>query len=111
MVATILAAVEGDVTKAGKAIGLALGVGLVEGLPDPLAPLVDRVLDRAERVALQHVQRDQEADDRPDHQSGDDLDQRVCCEDRGHLVPLPVTLPSFWVASTKPEAALVRGQG
>ena len=28
MVATILAAVDGDVTKAGKAIGLALGVGL-----------------------------------------------------------------------------------
>ncbi len=28
MIATILAAVEGDVTKAGKAIGLALGVGL-----------------------------------------------------------------------------------
>ena len=28
-----------------------------------------------------------------------------------HLVPLPVMPSSFWVASTKPEAALVRGQG
>src|SRR6266487_530479 len=28
-----------------------------------------------------------------------------------HLVPLPVMPPSFWVASTKPEAALARGQG
>src|SRR5207244_6908821 len=27
------------------------------------------------------------------------------------LVPRPVMLPGFWVASTKPEAALVRGQG
>src|SRR5438132_14247927 len=26
------------------------------------------------------------------------------------LVPLPVMLPSFWVASTKPEAALVRSK-
>jgi hypothetical protein len=26
-------------------------------------------------------------------------------------VPLPVMLPSFWVASTKPEAALDRSQG
>src|SRR5437764_1888199 len=29
----------------------------------------------------------------------------------GALVPLPVVPPSFWVASTKPEAALARGQG
>ena len=43
-------------------------VGLVERLPDPLAPLVDRLLDRAERVPLEHEERDQEADDRPDHQ-------------------------------------------
>jgi len=28
-----------------------------------------------------------------------------------HLVPLPVMPPSLWVASTKPEAALGRGQG
>src|SRR5204862_3960482 len=28
----------------------------------------------------------------------------------GHY-PLPVMPPSFWVASTKPEAALARGQG
>src|SRR5207253_6522979 len=28
-----------------------------------------------------------------------------------HLVPLPVMPPSFWVASTKPEAALACGQG
>jgi hypothetical protein len=26
-------------------------------------------------------------------------------------VPLPVMLPSLWVASTKPEAALARSQG
>jgi hypothetical protein len=26
-------------------------------------------------------------------------------------VPLQVMLPRFWVASTKPEAALVRSQG
>jgi len=26
-------------------------------------------------------------------------------------VPLPVMLSRFWVASTKPEAALTRGQG
>jgi len=28
-----------------------------------------------------------------------------------HLVPRPVMPPSFWVASTKPEVALDRGQG
>jgi hypothetical protein len=27
------------------------------------------------------------------------------------IVPLQVMLPRFWVASTKPEAALVRSQG
>ena len=43
---------------------------------DPLAPLVDRLLDRAEREALEHEERDQEADDRPDHQPRRDLDQR-----------------------------------
>jgi potassium/hydrogen antiporter len=31
--------------------------------------------------------------------------------DADGLVPLPVMPPSFWVASTKPEAALVRSQG
>src|SRR5439155_7307523 len=29
----------------------------------------------------------------------------------GRPVPRPVMPPSFWVASTKPEAALARGQG
>src|SRR5438477_176271 len=41
----------------------------------------------------------------------------VCCvrltrlrDERQHLVPLPVMPPSFWVASTKPEAALARSK-
>ena len=44
-------------------------------------PLVDQLLDRAERVALQHVERDQEADDRPDHQPRRDRDEWVRGED------------------------------
>src|SRR6266540_2249694 len=52
-------------------------VRLLDRLHDPLAPLVDRPLDRPERVALQHPERDQEADDRPDHQPRGDLDQCV----------------------------------
>ena len=43
-----------------------------------LAAVVDRLLDRAERVPLEHEQDDQaEADDRPDHQPRGDLDERV----------------------------------
>jgi hypothetical protein len=52
-------------------------VGLVERLADPLAPLVDRLLDAAEREALQHPERDQEADDGPHHQPEANLDQRI----------------------------------
>ena len=46
-------------------------VGLVERLADPVAPLVDHLLDRAERVPPQHEERDREADERPDHQARD----------------------------------------
>ena len=42
---------------------------------DPVAPLVDRLLDRPERELPEHEERDREADQRPDHQPGDDLDQ------------------------------------
>src|SRR5205823_5867766 len=52
-------------------------VGLLERLPDPRPPLVDQLLDRAEGIALQHEQRDQEAENRPDHQPRRDLDQRI----------------------------------
>src|SRR5207245_8444083 len=37
-------------------------VGLLERLPDPLPPLVDQLLDRAEGVALEDEERDREAD-------------------------------------------------
>ena len=50
-------------------------VGLLERAPDPLAALVEQVLDRPERVPLQHEEGDQEAVDRPDHQARDYLDQ------------------------------------
>ena len=56
-----------------------LGAGvvrLVEGGADLLAPLVDRGLDPAERELLQREEDDAEADDRPDHEPRDDLDQR-----------------------------------
>ena len=59
-------------------------VGLVERGPDPLSPLVDHLLDPAEREPLQHVERDEEAHDGPDHQARRDLDQRVGGENRGH---------------------------
>src|SRR5207237_7722726 len=42
------------------------------------------------------------------------LEERIrdLCERHGPtLVPRLVVPPSFWVASTKPEAALARGQG
>ena len=44
---------------------------------DALAPVVDQLLDGAEGVALEDEERDQEADDRPDHQSRRDRDERV----------------------------------
>src|SRR5689334_2965327 len=59
-------------------------VGLLQRLPDPLAPLVDHLLHGPEREALEHEQRDQEADDRPDHQPRGDLDQGVGCERHRH---------------------------
>jgi hypothetical protein len=58
-----------------------------------------------------------DAVDRADVQAGlvFDVDARLG-DDVGHGWPTlavshPVTLPRFWVASTKPEAALVRSQG
>jgi hypothetical protein len=55
-------------------------VGLLERAANPVAPLVDQLLDRAEGEALEDEEGDQEADDRPDHQSRRDLDQSVGCE-------------------------------
>src|SRR5262249_36791924 len=52
-------------------------VCLVERAADPLAPVVDQLLNRAERVLPEHEEGDQEADDRPDHQPRRDLDQGV----------------------------------
>ena len=57
-------------------------VGLLDCLPDPLAPGVDRLLDRTEDPFPEHEERDPEADQRPDHEAGDDLDERVGGEDR-----------------------------
>src|SRR5439155_11060022 len=57
-----------------------LGAGVVrlfDRAADLLAALVDHLLDRTERIAPEHVERDQEADDRPDHQPRGDRDQRV----------------------------------
>ena len=76
MSSLLVAATTGDVTKAGKAIGLALGVGLLERLPDPRPPLVDQLLDRAEGVLAEDEERDREAHQGPDHQPRCDLDQR-----------------------------------
>src|SRR5439155_23894086 len=44
--------------------------------------------------------------------SEDRGDARAATRSRGrkHLAPLPVMPPSFWVASTKPEAALTRSK-
>src|SRR5829696_295398 len=56
---------------------LAGAIGLGERLADPLTALVDHLLDRAEGEPLEDEERHEEADDRPDHQAGDDLDQRV----------------------------------
>jgi len=63
---------------------LARVVGLVDRLPDLVAARVDHLLDRAERVPLQHEERDQEADDRPDHQPGRDRDEGVGSEQHRH---------------------------
>src|SRR5439155_1306304 len=52
-------------------------VSLLERSPDPLAPLVDRLLDRAEGVLPQDEEGDEEADKRPDHQTRSDLDEGV----------------------------------
>src|SRR5262249_43552424 len=52
-------------------------VRLGDRLLDALTACVDRLLDRAERVLAQHEVRDPEADDRPDHQPGCDLDERI----------------------------------
>ena len=59
---------------------LAGAVGLLDRLANALAPVVDRLLDRAEGEPLQHEEGDQEADDRPDHQPRCDLDQGVGAE-------------------------------
>ena len=69
---------------------VARALRLLERLTDPLAPLVDDLLHRPERVALEHEERDPERDQRPDHQAGDDLDQRVGCERHGCVfLPAP----------------------
>src|SRR5205085_6549776 len=60
---------------------LARLLGVFERAADALAPLVDHLLDRAEGVALQHPERDQEADDRPDHQPRGDRDEGVGGDD------------------------------
>ena len=51
---------------------------------EQVLPVVDRLLDRAERVLAEHEERDRERDQRPDHQAGDDLDQPVG-DERRHL--------------------------
>jgi len=50
-------------------------VRLVDRGPDPVAALVDGLLDRAERELAEHEERDREADQRPDHEPRDDVDQ------------------------------------
>ena len=50
-------------------------VRLLERQHDPRAPVVDRLLDRLERVALEHEEGHAERDQGPDHQTRDDLDQ------------------------------------
>src|SRR6266536_432407 len=56
-------------------------LSLLDRLADLLAAPVEHLLDRAERVALQHEQGDEEADDRPDHQPRRDRDERVRAEE------------------------------
>src|SRR5262249_34680306 len=52
-------------------------VRLFDRAADVLAALVEDLLDRPERVALEHEERDQERNDRPDHQTRSDLDEGV----------------------------------
>src|SRR6266566_4694001 len=54
---------------------------LTARLADQLAALLEQLLNRTEGVPLQDEQRDQEADDRPDHQARRDLDQRIGAEE------------------------------
>ena len=51
-------------------------LGLLDRGADALPALVDRLLDRAERELPQHEEGDREADERPDHQTRNDVDQR-----------------------------------
>src|SRR3954451_9946900 len=53
-------------------------VRLLDRARDLLAARVDHLLDRAEGVLLQHEERDEKADDRPDHQPRGDRDECVC---------------------------------
>src|SRR4249919_914829 len=59
-------------------------VGLVHRLANALPALVDRLLDRAERVPPEDEEGDPERDQRPDHEAGDDLYQ-AGGEDVRHL--------------------------
>src|SRR5919198_3932115 len=52
---------------------------------------------------------DRDENQRRDRDGGGDQPSAHECE--SSRVPLPVMLSSFWVASTKPEAALARSQG
>ena len=61
-------------------------LGLLDRPLDALAPLVEHVLDRSEGVALQDEEGEQEADDRPDHQTRDDLDQARGGDERLHQI-------------------------
>src|SRR5829696_1540325 len=67
---------------------LAGPVGLLERAANPFPPLVDRLLDRSEREPPQDVEGDPEADERPDHEAGDDLDERICCQQVHHVTVL-----------------------
>ena len=60
-------------------------VGLLDGFPDAVTPFVDRLLDRAEGEPLEDEERDPEADERPDHQPRDDIDQAARGLFRGFL--------------------------
>src|SRR3954469_11813071 len=55
-------------------------VRLFDRPADSLAPLVDRLLDVTECESLEDVERDPEADDRPDHQAEANFDQWIRSE-------------------------------
>src|SRR3954470_5034897 len=55
-------------------------VRLFDRPADSLAPLVARLLDVTEREFLEDVERDPEADDRPDHQAEATFDQWIRSE-------------------------------